>query len=198
LGGGIFIYSCSARRISFESDCFYGIEHEYMNIYPPSPLSRLYRNGTVKGNSMNIEIRFPYLKEVLKWRGKSFKAFFKSRLFLDLKKSFWYQEAKLWNSLPINAIDACNYFANYVLTPKALFCTNINKVIYQAVSWEALFIGGGGTEREVQRLEEIFKFRVSGIPFPGLWRRLDRILMVRIWACRNLQFSIVLNGQRHT
>ena len=24
-GGGIFIYSCSARRISFESDCFYGM-----------------------------------------------------------------------------------------------------------------------------------------------------------------------------
>ena len=24
-GGCIFIYSCSARRISFESDCFYGI-----------------------------------------------------------------------------------------------------------------------------------------------------------------------------
>ena len=23
--GGIFIYSCSARRISFESDCFYGM-----------------------------------------------------------------------------------------------------------------------------------------------------------------------------
>ena len=24
-GGCIFIYSCSARRISFESDCFYGM-----------------------------------------------------------------------------------------------------------------------------------------------------------------------------
>ena len=24
-GGYIFIYSCSARRISFESDCFYGM-----------------------------------------------------------------------------------------------------------------------------------------------------------------------------
>ena len=61
----IFIYSCSARRISFESDCFYGSEHGYMNIHPP-PHYRVYRHGLVKGNSMNIEIRFPYLKELLK------------------------------------------------------------------------------------------------------------------------------------
>ena len=25
IGGCIFIYSCSARRISFESDCFHGM-----------------------------------------------------------------------------------------------------------------------------------------------------------------------------
>jgi hypothetical protein len=36
-GGGIFIYSSSARRISFESDC---CEHEYMNNTAPQ-LSRL-------------------------------------------------------------------------------------------------------------------------------------------------------------
>ena len=31
----------------------------------------------------------------------------------------------------------------------------------------------------LQRREEIFKFRVSEMPFPGLWGRFDRILMVR-------------------
>jgi hypothetical protein len=37
-GGCIFIYLCSARRISFESDFFTVCEHEYMNIHPtPHP-----------------------------------------------------------------------------------------------------------------------------------------------------------------
>ena len=34
--------------------------------------------------------------------------------------------------------------------------------------------GGGGAENE-----GIFKFRISEMPFPGLWGRFDRILMVR-------------------
>ena len=38
---------------------------------------------------------------------------------------------------------------------------------------------GWGAESEGRRPEEIFKFRVSEIPFPGLWGRFDRILMVR-------------------
>jgi hypothetical protein len=37
----------------------------------------------------------------------------------------------------------------------------------------------GGAENESQRPEEIFKFRVSEMPFPGLWGRFDRILLVR-------------------
>ena len=40
-GGCIFIYSCSARRISFEikfiSKEICRAEHEYMNIHPPPP-----------------------------------------------------------------------------------------------------------------------------------------------------------------
>ena len=39
--------------------------------------------------------------------------------------------------------------------------------------------GGGGAESEGRRPEEIFKFRVSEMPFPGLWGRFDRILIVR-------------------
>ena len=39
-GGCIFIYSCSARRISFEMNLISKeirrAEHEYMNIHPPS------------------------------------------------------------------------------------------------------------------------------------------------------------------
>ena len=44
-----------------------------------------------------------------------------------------------------------------------------------------LFIwgGGGGGENESRRPEEIFKFKVSEMPFPGLWGSFDRILMVR-------------------
>ena len=44
-GGGIFIYSCSARRISFEikfiSKEIRRAEHEYMNIHPPPPINAL-------------------------------------------------------------------------------------------------------------------------------------------------------------
>ena len=40
-------------------------------------------------------------------------------------------------------------------------------------------IGGGGAKSEGRRPEEIFKSRVSEMPFPGLWGRFDRILMIR-------------------
>jgi hypothetical protein len=36
-----------------------------------------------------------------------------------------------------------------------------------------------GAKNEGQRHEDIFKFRVSEMPFPGLWESFDRILMVR-------------------
>ena len=39
------------------------------------------------------------------------------------------------------------------------------------------FLLGAGNEG--QRPEEIFKFRFSEMPFPGLWGSFDRILMVR-------------------
>jgi hypothetical protein len=38
----IFVYSCSARRISFESDCFYGM-WTWIYEYTPSPPPRLSR-----------------------------------------------------------------------------------------------------------------------------------------------------------
>jgi hypothetical protein len=60
-GGCIFIYSCSARRISFESDCFYSTvcEHEYMNIHPPPPpqLSRLATYGPANRLSLKINVK---------------------------------------------------------------------------------------------------------------------------------------------
>ena len=40
-GGGIFIYLCFARRISFESDCFYGMWTWIYEYTPPPPLSHL-------------------------------------------------------------------------------------------------------------------------------------------------------------
>ncbi len=44
-GGGIFIYSCSARLISFEMNLISKeirrAEHEYMNIPPPPPINAL-------------------------------------------------------------------------------------------------------------------------------------------------------------
>jgi hypothetical protein len=45
-GGCIFIYSCSARRISFESDCFYGIVNMNIRIYNPPPPPQLSRLAT--------------------------------------------------------------------------------------------------------------------------------------------------------
>ena len=45
-------------------------------------------------------------------------------------------------------------------------------------------------ESEGQRPEEIFKFRVSEMPFPGLWRRFDRILMVRKQRFSMSKFTI--------
>ncbi len=44
-GGCIFIYSCSARRISFEMNLISKeirrAEHEYMNVHPPPPPPQL-------------------------------------------------------------------------------------------------------------------------------------------------------------
>jgi hypothetical protein len=50
--------------------------------------------------------------------------------------------------------------------------------------------GGGVAESEGQRPEEIFKFRVSEMPFPGLWGRFDRILMVRKQRFSMSKFTI--------
>ena len=50
--------------------------------------------------------------------------------------------------------------------------------------------GGGGAESEGQKPEEIFKFSVSEVPFPGLWGRFDRILMVRKQRFSMSKFTI--------
>jgi hypothetical protein len=49
-----------------------------------------------------------------------------------------------------------------------------------------------GVENEGQRPEEIFKFRVSEMPFPGLWESFDRILMVRKQRFSMSKFTICL------
>ena len=49
---------------------------------------------------------------------------------------------------------------------------------------------GGGAESEGRRPEKIFKFRVSEMPFPGLWGRFDRILMVRKQRFSMSKFTI--------
>ena len=57
----------------------------------------------------------------------------------------------------------------------------------------------GGAENEGRKPEEIFKFIVPEMPFPGLWESFDRILMVSVLVCRNLQFVynlVVLNERR--
>jgi hypothetical protein len=48
----------------------------------------------------------------------------------------------------------------------------------------------GGAENEGQMPEEIFKFRVSEMPFPGLWERYDKILMVRKQRFSMSKFAI--------
>ena len=53
-----------------------------------------------------------------------------------------------------------------------------------------LFSIGGGAESEVRRPEEIFKYRVSEMPFPGLWGRFDRIVMVRKQCFRMSKITI--------
>jgi hypothetical protein len=49
---------------------------------------------------------------------------------------------------------------------------------------------GGGAESEGRRPEEIFKFRVSEMPFPGLWGGFDRIIMVRKQRFSMSKFTI--------
>jgi hypothetical protein len=68
-----------------------------------------------------------------------------------------------------------------------ILCTDILQK--HTVPLEALFYWGAGNEG--RRPEEIFKFRVSEMPFPGLWESFDSILMVRkqLLVCRNLQFA---------
>ena len=48
----------------------------------------------------------------------------------------------------------------------------------------------GGAESEGRRPEEIFKFRISEMPFPGLWGRFDRILIVRKQRFSMSKFTI--------
>jgi hypothetical protein len=79
---------------------------------------RVYRHGLVKGNSMNIEIRFPYLKELLKWRGKHFKGFLNLAYFSTLRKASVVMELNCGTHY-LNAIDAynlslCNCRGSYV------------------------------------------------------------------------------------
>jgi hypothetical protein len=47
-----------------------------------------------------------------------------------------------------------------------------------------------GAENEGRSPEEIFKFSVSEMPFPGLWERFDRILMVRKQRFSMLKYAI--------
>ena len=53
-------------------------------------------------------------------------------------------------------------------------------------------IGKGGAVNDGRRPEEIFKYRVSEMPFPGLWGRFDRILMVRKQRFSMSKFTICL------
>jgi hypothetical protein len=53
-------------------------------------------------------------------------------------------------------------------------------------------LGGGGPGNEGQRSEEIFKFRVPEMSFPGLWGRFDRILLVRKQRFSMSKFTICL------
>jgi hypothetical protein len=55
--------------------------------------------------------------------------------------------------------------------------------------WEALF-DLGGAESEGRRPAEIFKFIVSKMPFPRLWERFDRILIVRKQRFSMSKFTI--------
>jgi hypothetical protein len=60
--------------------------------------------------------------------------------------------------------------------------------ITEACNGKLFFIGGLKT-----RPEEIFsKFRVSEMPFPGLWGSFDRILMVRKQRFSMSKFTICL------
>jgi hypothetical protein len=68
-----------------------------MNI-PPPPLIIASSNGPVKGKSMNIEIRFPYLKELLK-------LFLNLAYFSTLRKASVVMELNCGTHY-LNAIDA--------------------------------------------------------------------------------------------
>ena len=56
----------------------------------------------------------------------------------------------------------------------------------------SFLLGRGAIENEGRRPEEIFKFRVSEMPFPGLWGSFDRILMVKKQRFSVSKFTICL------
>ena len=62
LGGCIFIYSCSARRISFEikfiSKEIRRAEHEYMNTHPPPPPINALVTPLVELSGVGLEAKF--------------------------------------------------------------------------------------------------------------------------------------------
>jgi hypothetical protein len=79
---------------------------------------------------------------------------------------FYYRAVKIWNSLEneLREIQSLRLFKRKLKT-------------YSLDSLLLIFYCGA--ESVVRRPEEIFKSRVSEMPFAGLWGRFDRILIVR-------------------
>ena len=73
--------------------------------------------------------------------------------------------------------------------------TNKNTHILRTEYYRSSAVGSFcllGAENEGRRPEEIFKFRVSEMPFPGLWGSFDRMLMVRKKRFSMSKFTICL------
>ena len=70
---------------------------------------------------------------------------------------------------------------------KYAYFTHRHILIEKQCRRELLFIGG-----RKRRPEEIFKFRVSEMQFPGLWGSFDRMLMVRKKRLSMSKFTICL------
>ena len=68
--------------------------------------------------------------------------------------------------------------------------------IFYAQTYYGRSAGGSfcllGAENEGRRPEEIFEFRVSEMPFPGLWGSFDRMLMVKKKRFSMSKFTICL------
>ena len=82
--------------------------------------------------------------------------------------------------------------SEYIMAYQATKVFAIRKMKTQFTNKNTHILRTDILQKQCGRPEEIFKFRVSEMPFPGLWGSFDRMLMVRKKRLSMSKFTICL------